>query len=335
MSASRRLAGCLGGLAALTGAGTLGYVYIEGFSWSDAFYMTVITLSTVGFGEVQPLGPAGRLFTSGLIIVGVGTALYLLTTLAQILIDGNLRDSFQRRAMRHHIARISGHVIVCGYGRFGRAVIDEIGTDQRPLVVIECDPAREPDLRRLSCPYVLGSALEDDVLREAGVERAQELVACTSSDSDNLFITLAARELHPEIRVHARAESEASYRRLKRAGATQIISSYQIGAQRIATSILRPSVVDFLEISRPHRGSPVDLEEVRVGAHSALAGQTIQQAEGPGARLRIVAVKRGTHPIELVPRADEAIRGGDHLIVIGERSALDQLSQLASAEASA
>ena len=328
-----RMLACLAGLIGLTIVGTLGFIQIEGMSWIDALYMSVITLSTVGFGEVVPLGPAGRLFTTGLIVTGVGTTLYLVTTLATLLIEGTLHDSLQRRSMQRGIERLSGHLIVCGYGRFGRALIEELGVEARPVVIVELDPAREAELRRIGCAYVLGSALEDLVLREAGIERAGELVACTSSDSDNLFITLSARELNPEVRVHARAESEASRRRLRMAGAHQIISSYQIGAQRIAASILRPAVVDFLEISRPRHGSGVDLEEVRVAAHSQLRGRSIREAEGTDTTLRIVALKRGAQSIELVPAGETEILGGDHLIVIGERSALTRLAHLASADA--
>jgi len=329
---SARVVSSVCGLAALTLAGALGYIWIEGFSWIDALYMSIITISTVGYGEVRPLTPLGRLYTSGLIVVGVGVALFLLTRLAEAVFAGSLRDLIHRRSMQRSIDQLSDHIIVCGFGRFGQVVVDEIDPEARPVVVIESDLNREPALRRAGCPYILGSALDDHVLKEAGIERAAELVACTGSDADTLFITLSAREHHPEIRVHARAESETAIRRLRTAGAHQVISSYQMGAQRIAASILRPAVVDFLEIAKPRGGGEVDLEEVRVSAHSALAGRAIGQVEGREQLIRIVALKRGRERIELVPSADTSIRGGDHLVVIGERGALAELSELATAD---
>jgi len=328
VTAAQRLGSCAAGLGLLTVIGSIGFRLIEGYTWIDALYMSVITLSTVGFGEVYPLSPEGRLFTTGLIIVGAGAAVYLLSTIAELLIAGTLRDLIQRRNMQRSIARLTDHIIVCGFGRFGRVVVEEIDPEQRAVVVIEIDPAREAELTRSGCLFVLGSALEDSVLREAGVERALDLVACTPSDSDNLFITLSAREQNPSLRIHARAESEAAIRRLRTAGAQQVISSYQIGAQRIAASILRPSVVDFLEIARPRRGGEVDLEEVRVALHSSLVDAMIGDIEET--TIRIVALKRGGERIELVPSRETQIRGGDHLVVIGERDSLTKLAQRAA-----
>jgi len=328
MTATRRLYASIAGLALLTLLGALGFAWIEGYGWIDALYMSVITLSTVGLGEISTLSPGGRLFTSGLIVFGAGASFYLLTGIAELLIAGTIRDLIQRRSMERSIQRLQGHIIVCGYGRFGRVLVEEIGTDQRPVVVIEKDPACEAELLRSGCLFVIGSALDDARLCEAGVEHAQDLVVCTASDSDNLFITLAAREHNAQLRIHARAESEAAIRRLRTAGAHQAISSYQIGAQRIAASILRPSVVDFLEIASPRSGREVDLEEVHVGDRSSLVDTLIGEIEETS--LRIVALKRGTERIELVPSRETRIRGGDHLVVIGARPRLGELARRAA-----
>ncbi len=245
MKPTRRILLALGGLLLITGLGIFGYVTIEGWSWIDALYMTVITLSTVGYKEVAPLSPEGRMFTVALILLGVGTALYLLSVLAE-----------------------------------------DIG-------------------------------------------RAQAVVIATPSESDNVFITLSARELNPEVRIHARAESETAIRRLERAGANQVTSPFQMGGIRTAASILRPSVVEFLEISSPRHGQEIDLEEIRVDPASPLSGRDRRDLEAEIARLRVVAIKRREGPIQMVPPEGAKIEAGDHLVVIGERESLGRLAQLA------
>jgi voltage-gated potassium channel len=331
MTPARRLALILAALLLITAAGTAGYVFVADMTLIDALYMTVITISTVGFREVAPLDPASKLFTIGLIIVAVGTTIYLLTTLAQLILEGQLRGLLQRRTMQQRIDSLRDHVIVCGFGRFGRIVADELQRSGMPLVVVEGSPAKEPELAKSELPYVIGSATSDDVLVQAGVGRARAIVAGTGSDSDNVFISLAARELNPDLRIHARSESETGARRLKLAGAHQVISTYQIGGVRVATAILRPSVVDFLEIARPRIGPEVDLEEIRVDAGCGLVGQTIAEVEQRAPRVRVVALKSGVGTIELMPEDSMQISTGDHLVMIGERASLERLAQLATA----
>ena len=333
MRPTRMLLVAFAGLTTLTIGGTVGYVLIEGLPWLDALFMTAITISTVGYGEVAPLSHAGRIFTIGLIITGVGVGLYLLSSMAELLIEGRIRYLMERRAMQKQIDKLEGHVIVCGYGRFGAVVVEELSPDQLACVIIESDPSREPELVREKVPYVIGSALSDEVLEQAGVRRASSIVIATSSDSDNVFITLSARELNPRIRVHARAESATVKRRLRLAGAENVISAYQMGGMRMAAALLRPSVVDFLEISTPWHGEPVDLEEIRVGIGSPLSGKSIEALEREAPRLRIVALKRPADPIRVIPDADMQVEGDDHLVVIGERPSLEKLSQQAQGTA--
>lgn len=320
-------------LAAITGVGTGGYVLVEGMSWIDALYMTVITISTVGYGEVAPLSPTGRLFTVGLIVTSVGLVLYLLSEAASILVAGRFRELFVRNTMQRQIDRLSEHVIICGYGRLGRVVVDELQHARRSQVIVEPDLAKDAELARLGVPYLIGSALADDVMERAGLTRAQAIVVATGSDPDNVFITLSARERNPGIRIHARGETESTLRRLKLAGADVVVSTYQIGGLRMASSVLRPTVVDFLEISRPRAHVEVDLEEIRVEPRSSLVGQSVGQLEAQTRRLRVVALKRGEGAIELVPGEERTIASGDHLVVIGERSGLDRLAELSCAPA--
>jgi voltage-gated potassium channel len=326
---TRRLLIAVTVLGALCALGTAGYILIEGVPLVDALYMTVITISTVGYGEVVPLSHAGRMFTIGLIVSGVGTAFYLLVGVAELLIEGHLRDFLGRTAMQHRIDRLAEHVIVCGFGRFGRVVAEELGRAGIPVVIIDTDVAKEADLARVGIPYLIGSALSDDILDRAGIRRARAIVIATASDPDNVFVTLSAREKNPAIRIHARGESDGGLRRLRLAGADQTISAYQTGGLRMAAAIVRPSVVDFLEIAVPGRGEEVDLEEIRVDPGCGFVGAAIQTIEQEAPRLRVVALKRGEEAIRIIPEPAMRVEDGDHLVVIGERRALERLAQLA------
>lgn len=324
---AQRLMLALGALLCILLAGTCGYVVIEHMPLLDALFMTVITLSTVGYGEVHPLSPAGRVFTIGLITVGVGATAYLLSQLAGLVIEGRLRDVFRRNPMDRTIETMQDHVIVCGYGRFGRVVVEQMRENRVPVVVIDADREKAADLERVGLPYIIGLASQDEVLERAGVRRARALVAATSSDPDNVFITLSAREKSPAIRIHARAESDGGLRHLKLAGANQALSAYQSGGHRVAAAILRPSVVDFLELSVPGRSEMVLLEEIRVAPGSEIVGRTVGALEAAIPRLRLVGLKRGEAALSVVPPADTPIDGGDLLVLVGDRAALDRLAR--------
>jgi voltage-gated potassium channel len=331
MKPLRRLAIAVLSLAAVTAIGTLGFVWIEGWPWFDALYMTVTTITTVGYREVGPLSTAGRAFVIALIGLGVGTTLYLLTALAAMVLEGQLRAAFQRNAMQRRIDALGSHVLVCGYGRYGRVVVEELLHARADLVVVEVDPALDSELAQSGVPYLIGSAVHDEVLERAGIRRARALVIATSSDSDNVFITLSARELAPEILIHARGESEEALRRLRRAGANFVTSPYRMGGLRTAASILRPSVVDFLELAEPRRGEAIDLEEIRVAPGSPLCGRDVASLEAATPRLLVVALKRGEEAIRIAPDKATCLADGDHVVVIGERSHLDQLARRAEA----
>ena len=279
MTATRRFALAISLVAAMTVVGAIGYILIEHMSVLDAFYMSVITISTVGFQEVKPLSPAGRLFTIGLIVTGVGSAIYLFTVIGELVVEGRLREFLGKSAMTRKIHSLEQHVIVCGFGRFGRAVVEELIRNAVAMVVIEADPAKQADLDTAGALHVAGSALEDSVLEDAGIGSARAIIVATGSDADNVYITLSAREKNPKILIYARGDSEAGLRRLKLAGADQVVAAYQWAGMRIAASILRPSVVDFLQLSVPGRESEVDLEEIRISRESPAAGKTIAALE--------------------------------------------------------
>ncbi|HZO81662.1 MAG TPA: potassium channel protein [Candidatus Binataceae bacterium] len=326
MNPGRRFLAALAGIVVLTLGGTAGYMAIERMTPLDALYMTVITISTVGYHEVKPLDTSGRLFTMALIITGVGAAFYLFAAITQFVVEGQLREFLGRAAMKHRIDQLEGHIVICGYGRMGRVVAEEMAAAGLPMVVIERDAVREAELREAELLYVIGSALEDRVLEQAGVRRARAIAVATASDADNVYITLSARTMNPTIRILARGESEAGLQHLRMAGADVVISAYQWAGMRLAASILRPSVVDFLELSIPGRGAEIDLEEVRVAAGSTLIGQPISAVERSAPRLRIIALKRGNEPTALIPDPATRIAAGDFLVAIGDRETLRRLA---------
>jgi voltage-gated potassium channel len=324
-SPARRFVRAVLGLALLTGTGTAGYMAIEGMRPVDALYMTVMTISTVGFGEVVPLSQAGRLYTTALIIAGVGSGLYLLTILGELVIEGRLREFFGRTSMQRTIDHLRDHVVICGFGRFGRTVFDELRRKGEAVVVVDSDPALEPALQKSGARYLIGSAIADDVLAHAGIARARALVVATASDPDNVFVTLSAREQNPTLRIHARGESEAGLRHLRLAGADQVVSAYQSGGMRVAAAILRPSVVDFLEVALPGRGEAIALEEIRVDAGMALVGRDVGAIERERPRVRIVGLKRGETPTVIAPDAATRVEAGDLLVIVGARAGVEEL----------
>jgi voltage-gated potassium channel len=330
MNPARRVALGIALVAVLTLIGSAGYMLIEHMSFLDALYMTVITITTVGYEEVKPLDTAGRLFTIAIIFVGVGTAYYVFAAITEVVVSGQFREFVGKNTMNRKIQHLEGHVILVGYGRFGRVVADQLKDDRHTLVVIEVNPELEPELARSGLFYIIGSALDEAVLEAAGILHASEIVVATASDPDNVFISLSARGRNPAIRIHARAETEAGLRHLELAGADRVISSYHFSAYRIAAAIARPSVVDFLTLVLPGRNEETSLEEVKVPPHSPLIGMTITAIERANARLRVVGLKRGNDPISIIPDEQTTIAAGDLIVVLGARESLERLASSAS-----
>ena len=330
MNPARRVALGIGLVAVLTLVGSAGYMLIEHMSFLDALYMTVITITTVGYEEVKPLDTAGRLFTIAIIFVGVGTAYYVFAAITEVVVSGQFREFVGKNTMNRKIQHLEGHVILVGYGRFGRVVADQLKDDRHTLVVIEVNPELEAELARSGLFYIIGSALDETVLEAAGILHASEIVVATASDPDNVFISLSARGRNPAIRIHARAETEAGLRHLELAGADRVISSYHFSAYRIAAAIARPSVVDFLTLVLPGGSEETSLEEVKVPPHSPLIGMTITAIERANARLRVVGLKRGTDPISIIPDEQTTVAAGDLIVVLGARESLERLASSAS-----
>ncbi len=328
MTPTRRFALAVLLVALMTVIGAAGYMLIEHWSVLDAFYMSVITISTVGFGEVKPLSPAGRLFTIGLIVTGVGSAIYLFSVVGELVVEGRLREFLGKSAMNRKIHGLQGHVIVCGFGRFGRAVVEELARNTVPMVVIEADPAKQADLDAVGSLHIVGSALEDSVLEDAGIGSARAIIVATGSDADNVYITLSAREKNPKILIYARGDSEGGLRRLTLAGADQVVAAYQLAGMRIAASILRPSVVEFLQLSGPGRESVVVVVVFRISGESPAAGMTSAAVEREYPKLRIVALKRADKQLEMMPPPQPQVEPDDLLVVIGEWDSLKRLASV-------
>ncbi|MGZ4756576.1 MAG: potassium channel family protein [Acidimicrobiia bacterium] len=322
MSHWRRLGGASIALLVVLVVGTAGYV-ILGFSVLDAAYQTVTTVSTVGFREVEPLSPAGQVFTMVLILVGVGAALYAFSVLIETLIEGRLNELLGRRRMEQSLASMQGHVIICGWGRVGRSIAAEVAAAGRDLVVVELDRDKVADV---AAPSVVGDATEDSVLRAAGIERAAALVAAVDGDADNSFITLSARALCPGLFIVARARSQESADKLMRAGADRVVNPQSIGGARMAAFVLRPHVAEFLDVVMRERTLEFRLEELPVTAGSPIAGRSLQESkmrEHTGALVLALRDEDGTFHTN--PPPDTEIRSGQVIIAIGTQEELDTL----------
>jgi voltage-gated potassium channel len=302
--------------------GTTGYV-ILGFGVLDALYQTVTTVSTVGFREVEPLSPAGQVFTMVLIVAGVGAALYAFTVLIETFIEGRLNEALGRRRMEQSIATLQGHIIICGWGRVGRAIGGEVAEAGRDLLVID---ANEAVVEGAVHATVVGDATEDAVLRKAGIERAAALVAAVEGDAANSFIALSARALNPDIFIVARARSQDSGEKLHRAGADRVVNPQSIGGARMAAFVLRPHVAEFLDVVMHERNLEFRLEEVPVTVNSPIAGRTLRDSEMREHTGALVLALRDEDGIfHTNPPPSTRIRSGQVVIAIGTQEELDAL----------
>jgi len=310
--------------------GTFGYHFIEGWSYFDALYMTAITLTTVGYNEVHPLSHAGRWFTIFLCLGGVFILFFTATEVIRAIISGEVRDIMGRQQMERSLALLRNHLIVCGYGRMGRLVCQEFSKEKLPFVIIDRHSEVLADFNLPHGHPLHGDATSDEILKKAGIDRARALVTVAASDADNLYITMSARLLNENLFIVARVEEAGSEQKLTRAGASRVVSPYQIGGTRVAHAVLRPTVVDFIELATKTEHSRLQIEETKVSEKSSLAGSTLQYS-----RLRqdlgviIVAIKKTSGHMVFNPSHDAPLEAGDILIAIGDREHLDRLDVLA------
>lgn len=308
--------------------GSAGYMVIEGWSCLDSLYMTIITLASVGYKEIHDLSPNGRLFTIILIIGGVGSVAYTLTTVAKIVLEGEIKEIFGRGRLEKKIKELKNHYIVCGYGRMGKIICKELREKNIRFAVVEKKldlPEEKEDLLILE-----GDATKDEILKEVGIEKAKGLISVLPTDAENLFVVLSARELNPDLFIVARAGEEGSEQKLMRAGADRVVSPYHIGGLRIAHTVLKPAVVDFIEFATKSGNIDLQMEEITIQDGSALAGQTLDECGiGRDLGIIVVAIKKTSGDMQFNPTYKTAIKTGDTLIALGEIAKLKALEDMA------
>lgn len=299
--------------------GTLGYMYFESTGFWMGLYLTIITVFTVGYGDIVPIHPSGRIFTVFLVVTSVAFVFYTFTKITETVLEGELRGLYKRRRMSKEIARLRDHYIICGFGRIGKEICRILKEHQRPFLVIEKDEEEMAALEELGYMRLQGDGAADEVLQAAGIERARGLVSVVASDADNLYITLTARGLNPGLFIMARSSGGPGVQtKLKRAGASKVISPYSIGARRMAHLIVRPTVTDFIDLTM--RAGELDLmmEELLVTPASPLNGKNLIESEiRKKYDVIVVAIKREDGTMLFNPRPDSVILVGDTLIVLG------------------
>ena len=319
---------------AVIAAGTTGYHWLWqdiGGSWLDALFMTFTTITTIGYGEVKPLTPAGRVFTMAIAFVGIASLFYTFTVVMETLVARRIADPAGRRKMVRRIEGLSGHVIVAGLGRVGRQAAQELHAATTPFVVI--DPSDAAARAAAEREYLLlpADATDDAVLERAGIHRARGLIVTTANDATNMYIVLSARVLNPALHIVTRAVDDASVTKLLRAGANRAISPYAIGGHRLAHLILSPTVVDFFETALRRGHEALNIEDVVVERASPIAGKTlddldVRQATG----VSVLAVLREGTPL-VNPPGTLALQPGDQLLALGTREQLARLESLVTA----
>lgn len=309
--------------------GTVGYMDVEGWGFLDSLFMTLTTITTIGYGEVHPLTKSGVVFTILLIIFGVGTVAFAVRNATRMMLEGEFRNILGRKKVEQKIKELKDHYIVCGFGRMGRLICRELDRKPVPYVIIEKNTDNITEAEWESSLIIKGDADKDDVLLKAGVDRARGLITVVSTDADNLYIVLTARGLNPDLYIVARAGEEGSEKKLIRAGASKVISPYLIGADRMAQAVLRPAVVDFIEFATQSENLELKMEEVTINAGSSLAGLAINQC---GIRqdlgIIIVAIKRSDGKMEFNPSPESVLHEGDCLIALGQPAQLKVLEEI-------
>jgi voltage-gated potassium channel len=305
--------------------GTLGYHFIEGWSILDALYMTITTISTVGFSEVHPLSDAGRVFTVVLIFIGVGTLFYILTQGVQFFLEGQFGLGLWRRRMNDKITKLHNHFIICGYGRVGEAVANSLKQQNAEFVAIDL---RDDCVNRaVESGYLVvkGNATNSDILKQARIENARSLIVCFGDDADNLYAILSARDLNPSVTIIARANGKEATNRMKLAGAEHVIAPEAIGGQQMARLAIRPAAVKFIETVLSSKKEELLIEEIKASQDSTLIGTTVRDIETRFNRVRVLALRSDDAVTVINPEPDTVIDAAHSLTVFGP---LEQLQNL-------
>ena len=309
--------------------GTFGFHVIEGMSFFDAFYMTMITISTVGFSEIKTLSMAGRILTILIISTGITIGAYTIGTLLRMFIEGEFGRIFGRRKLERNISAMQGHFIICGFGRIGSIICMELKADSIPFIIIEEDTTKNGVLEKLGYLYINMDATSEEALVKAGLMSAKGLVTAVRSDANNVFITLTAKDLRPDIFVLSRASDVKNETKLIKAGASRVVSPYLLGGRRMAEVLKRPTVVDFIDIAMANRKLGLAMEEARVGDRSTLVGKNLIDSHlRQNYGVIIVAIKKTSGEMIYNPLPSEKLDAGDVVVVIGKKEDLKRMSEI-------
>ncbi|MCE5314711.1 MAG: potassium channel protein [Armatimonadota bacterium] len=318
-------------LVALVALGTLGYHILESWTLLDSLYMTVITLGTVGYEVVAPLDVPGKVFTIVLIVFGVTIVFWAGASLVQALVGEQIWHALQRKRMQKQISKMRNHFIICGFGRMGQQIVKDLQREDVSLCVIERNPEQMPKLVAQDIPFIEGNASDDKILKAAGIERAKGLITVAPTDEDNVFITLSARGLNPKLFIVARSIQEENEDKLKMAGADRVMSPYVMGGKRMAQSVLRPNVLDFLELAMHTDDLKMMIEELTIGAGSTLIKRSLGDSGlKSDTGISVIAVSKASGKMIANPGPEEILHEGDVLIVLGVPEQLDKAVALAN-----
>lgn len=326
---SRRLALIALAVAVTLAGGTLGFVLIEHYPVFDAFYMTLTTVTTVGYGEIRTLSQAGRIFNSFVILFGVITMLLAVGAMTQTVIELELNQYFGKRRIKNMIDNLDNHIILCGFGRVGRGAASEMQRAKIPFVVLDKSPDRVERAIKSGMLAALADASRDDMLREAGIERAKGLIATLASDADNLFVILTAKTLNPKLQLSARVAEESSELKMRRAGADFVFAPYDSTGHRMAQALIKPHVLQFLDSTTRNMGLEAAIEQIQVGSGSPYVGKTLAEMHlRHETGVIVLAIRRPNGEMRFNPPAENTIQGGDYLIAMGESQGLEKLERM-------
>ncbi len=308
---------------------SFGYMILEGYSFIDAIYMVLISITTVGYGEVKPLNTIGRIYTIFVILIGFAGTGYTIKVLTENFIENVVTLRFRRKKMLKLISEMENHYIICGYGRIGKIITKELVEANKEVVVVDSNNDLLNELIKLKIPFLLGDATDDETLIEAGIERARGLIATLPKDTDNLFVVLTAKQLNKNIYVLARASLESSERKLLRAGADKVFSPYKIGAMRMAKALLKPNVTDFLDFTyHDTLVNEIEMDEITIPQNSSLIGKNLAESEiRKKYNAIVVAIKKKDGKMVFNPNFDYIFEAGDTIIFISEQENIDKFKK--------
>jgi voltage-gated potassium channel len=330
LNVRRKLLLLLGLIAGLLLTGAVGFRFLENWSWLDSAYAALITLATVGYGDFVPHSPAGKVFAMGLVVFGLGTISYALLELTAFVVDGHLNQLLRLRKVDNMIKRVAEHYIVCGAGRTGKHIVAELAKNKVPFVVIDREAARLADREIQSHPHIIGDATDDAVLERAGIKKAKALAAALETDEANVFLLLTAKNLNADLRIVTKAVNDAATPKLLRAGASAVVAPNFIGGLRLASEMLRPNVVSFLDTMLRH-SDDYRFEEATLTPSSTAAGKTLREIDLFGRfAINPVAIRDGGETFHYNPSPDHRLKAGDTLVVIAEPDKLGQLRRYLS-----